>query len=110
MPLQVRYLHRCKPSFENMGRYGPPVTGLILTNWQEGLSRALGARVKEIRLAEGLSQEELSFKAEVDQSRLSKLERLGPAAIGWKGFCRVVAAMGFELSFTIKKSSGRVLN
>jgi hypothetical protein len=80
--------------------------GLILTTWQEELGRALGARVKEIRLAEGLSQEELSFKAEVDQSRLSKLERLGPEAIGWRGFCRVVAALGFELSFTIKKSSG----
>jgi transcriptional regulator with XRE-family HTH domain len=35
----------------------------------------VGAVIKRIRLERGLSQEALSYRAKLDQSRLSKLER-----------------------------------
>jgi len=40
----------------------------------EGI-KALGKRIKQIRLNQNLSQEELSYKAEIEYSQISRIER-----------------------------------
>jgi len=40
----------------------------------EGI-KALGKRIKQIRLQQNLSQEELSYKAEIEYSQVSRIER-----------------------------------
>jgi len=69
---------------------------------QDELDKAAGARLREIRTAAGLSQEDLSFATQVDQSTLSKVERLGPGAIGWGRFCAIVKALGYEVEVTYR--------
>jgi transcriptional regulator with XRE-family HTH domain len=39
---------------------------------------AAGGKIRALREAKELSQERLSFDAEIDQSTLSKVERMGP--------------------------------
>ena len=67
---------------------------------QSDLDKAAGAALRELRIAAGLSQEDISFAADIDQSTLSKVERLGPAAVGWARFCRIVEALGHEVQIT----------
>jgi transcriptional regulator with XRE-family HTH domain len=66
---------------------------------------AAGARLRALREAKGLSQEALSLRAEVDQSTLSKVERLGPNQMSWSNILRVAEALGcvIELNFVPKK-------
>lgn len=42
---------------------------------QLALRKAFGARVRELRLAAGLSQEELAHRAEIDRSYVGQVER-----------------------------------
>ncbi|MGJ4880287.1 helix-turn-helix domain-containing protein [Bradyrhizobium sp. HKCCYLRH1065] len=76
---------------------------------QEERDAEAGRALKAIRLARGLTQEDLAAQADLDQSALSKVERLGPGA-SWKQFCRVAAALGCEITLSIKsdtQSSGQ---
>lgn len=63
---------------------------------QDDLDKAAGARLRDLRTAMGMSQEALSFAAEIDQSTLSKVERLGPRVVGWTRFCSILKALGYE--------------
>ena len=63
---------------------------------QDDLDKKAGAALRDIRTRLGRSQEDVSIEIDLDQSTLSKIERLGPAAVGWKRFCEVVKALGYE--------------
>lgn len=68
---------------------------------QEELDRAAGAALREARKASGVSQETLAADAGVDQSLLSKGERLGPGVVGSHRFCRVAAASGYAVEMRL---------
>jgi transcriptional regulator with XRE-family HTH domain len=63
---------------------------------QDELDKKAGAAIRDIRKKLGRSQEDVSIEVDMDQSTLSKVERLGPAGLGWKRFCDVVQALGYE--------------
>ena len=69
---------------------------------QGELDQAAGAKLKELRQAAGMSQEEVSFAGNIDQSTLSKVERLGPSAIGWTRFCKLAEALGHEVEIVFR--------
>jgi transcriptional regulator with XRE-family HTH domain len=69
---------------------------------QHEFDRAAGAKLKELRQQAGMSQEDLSFSGNIDQSTLSKIERLGPAVISWSRFCGIVKALGYEVEITFR--------
>ncbi len=78
---------------------------------QEDLDKRAGERLRELRIASGKSQEAISFAANLDQSTLSKVERLGPGAVGWARFCRLAEVLGYEVEVTLratKKSQAEV--
>ena len=54
----------------------------------------LGPRVRRIRQEHGFTQDELALRAKVDQSGLSKLERLNPRHIGPVPLTRVAEVLG----------------
>ncbi len=68
--------------------------------------KAAGAALRELRQRAGLSQEELADTANVDQSLLSKVERLGPGSVGWTRFCRIAHELGYEVEISFKKTDG----
>jgi transcriptional regulator with XRE-family HTH domain len=72
---------------------------------QDDLDRAAGSALKQLRQRAGRSQEDLADDANIDQSMLSKVERLGPSATGWRRFCAVADALGLlvEVKFRPKK-------
>jgi len=72
---------------------------------QDELDRAAGSALKELRERSGRSQEDLAAEANIDQSMLSKIERLGPSATGWRRFCMVASALGavVEIKLRAKK-------
>ena len=63
---------------------------------QDDLDKKAGAVLRDIRTKLGRSQEDVSIEFDLDQSTLSKIERLGPPAVGWKRFCNIVNALGYE--------------
>ncbi len=63
---------------------------------QDDLDKKAGAALRDIRTKLGRSQEDVSIEIDLDQSTLSKVERLGPAAVGWRRFCEIVNALGYE--------------
>jgi transcriptional regulator with XRE-family HTH domain len=69
---------------------------------QDDLDKAAGARLRELRIAAGASQEDVSFAAKLDQSTLSKVERVGPGVISWARFCRVAAVLGYDVEVTYR--------
>lgn len=69
---------------------------------QGELDQAAGAKLKELRQAAGMSQEDVSFAGNIDQSTLSKVERLGPSAIGWTRFCKLAEALGHEVEIVFR--------
>jgi transcriptional regulator with XRE-family HTH domain len=73
---------------------------------QDELDRAVGAVIRELRNARGLSQEALAAEADLDQSLLSKVERLGPGAIGWQRFCRIASVLGCEVELRLNQFGG----
>lgn len=68
---------------------------------QEAAFRQSGMAIRAIREQAGLSQEALSFEADVDQSSLSKVERIGPHMVGWQKLQAIAKALGcvVEISF-----------
>jgi hypothetical protein len=69
---------------------------------QDDLDKSAGERLRELRIASGKSQEAISFAANLDQSTLSKVERLGPGAVGWARFCRIAQVLGYEAEVTLR--------
>lgn len=66
---------------------------------------AAGASIRALRERKGLSQEKLSLDAEVDQSTVSKVERLGPQSMGWAKLVRLAEVLGcvIEVKFTSRE-------
>lgn len=52
-----------------------PGRPLGATTFEEGPAKAFGAAVRERRLAQGLSQEQLASAAKVERSHMGKIER-----------------------------------
>ncbi len=69
---------------------------------QNELDRAAGAALRVLRERAGRSQEDLSIEIDMDQSTLSKVERLGPSAVGWTRFCKIAEALGHEVEIAFR--------
>lgn len=69
---------------------------------QDELDRRAGAALRDIRTKLGRSQEDVSIEIDMDQSTLSKVERLGPAQVGWKRFCEIAKALGHEAEIVFR--------
>jgi transcriptional regulator with XRE-family HTH domain len=72
---------------------------------QDKLDRKAGAALREFRKQSGRSQEDLAADADIDQSMLSKVEREGPAATGWRRFSRIAVALGYEVEITFRQKT-----
>lgn len=72
-----------------------------MTN-QTKLDQAAGAALRELRERAGRSQEDVSIDINLDQSTLSKVERLGPGVIGWTRFCKIAEALGCEVEIVFR--------
>jgi len=69
---------------------------------QELYSKLAGKQLKELRQEKGLSQEALAFEAGIDQSKLSKIERLGPHTVSFDYLFRVARALNAIVEINIK--------
>lgn len=69
---------------------------------QNELDLAAGEALRALRKKVGRSQEDLSIEIDMDQSTLSKVERLGPSATGWKRFCKIAEALGHEVEIVFR--------
>jgi transcriptional regulator with XRE-family HTH domain len=80
------------------------ITELNLSAEQNAAFVAAGNQLRTLREQKGLSQEKLAAEAGVDQSGLSKVERLGPQLFGWTVLIRIAQALGctVEISFRPK--------
>jgi transcriptional regulator with XRE-family HTH domain len=58
---------------------------------------SFGRAVRQARLEQGVSQEELAHRAEVDRSYMSSIER-GEQNVGLMSMSRVAVALGVALS------------
>lgn len=63
-----------------------------------------GASLRSIREAKGKTQEDLAFEAKIDQSTLSKVERLGPQMTSWSKLIQLAESLDaiVEVSFRPK--------
>lgn len=63
-----------------------------------------GRRLRNFREQKGMSQEDLAFEAKMDQSNLSKVERLGPQIVSWTKLLTIADALGcvVEINFRAK--------
>lgn len=68
---------------------------------QDDAWRAAGQRIRDARVAAGLSQEDLAIEADWDQSTLSKVERQGPYLASFRKLEALAAALNcvVEVSF-----------
>jgi hypothetical protein len=69
---------------------------------QDELDKMAGAALRDIRTKLRRSQEDVSIEIDMDQSTLSKVERLGPAAVGWKRFAEIARALGHEAEIVLR--------
>lgn len=69
---------------------------------QEQAYKEAGERIKQARLTAALSQEALSLDADLDQSTLSKVERLGPHIVSWRKLEAIAAALGCVVEVNFK--------
>ena len=72
------------------------------------VEKRFGKRVRELRLAKGLSQEELAYRAGVHRTYLGGIER-GERNPALKNISAIAEALGVTLSelFTFKESKAR---
>lgn len=63
----------------------------------------MGRRVREIRLARGLSQEQLADLARMDRTYVSGIER-GKRNVGVENIARLASALGVEPSELFQES------
>ena len=75
----------------------------MTTGRQEEAHRRAGEQIRTLRQSAGLSQEDVSMDADVDQSTLSKLERLGPAVMSLRKLEAVAGALGCVVQITFAK-------
>ncbi|MDP9315707.1 MAG: helix-turn-helix domain-containing protein [Chloroflexota bacterium] len=59
--------------------------------------KPFGARVQERRMQEGLSQEELAYKAGISRNYLSQIERGQATNLSWQVMERLATALGLSL-------------
>ena len=71
--------------------------------------RASGARIRELRQAAGLSQEALSIGVDMDQSTLSKMERVGLHLGSRKRIAEIAEELGVRVRIIIRDRSGRTV-
>lgn len=69
---------------------------------QEEVWRAAGQRIRDARVAAGVSQEELAMDAEWDQSTLSKVERQGPHIVSLRKLEALAEALGCVVDVTFR--------
>jgi transcriptional regulator with XRE-family HTH domain len=76
-------------------------TGLNVTAEQTAAFVAAGNQLRTLREQKGLSQEKLAIEAGVDQSGLSKIERIGPQLSNWGRLIRIAQALDctIEINF-----------
>lgn len=72
------------------------------------VEKRFGKKVRELRLAKGLSQEELAYRADVHRTYLGGIER-GKRNPALKNISAIAEALGVSLSelFTFKESKAR---
>jgi len=66
------------------------------------ICRVLGENVKSLRLSQGLSQEELAFRSELDRTYISQIER-GVANPSVLVLIKISLILGVELGDMFKK-------
>jgi transcriptional regulator with XRE-family HTH domain len=76
----------------------------FMSEEQDQAYRDAGQQLRAARVASGLSQEALAMEANVDQSTLSKLERLGPQVMGWRKLEALAEALGCIVRISIEPS------
>ena len=69
---------------------------------QDELDKAAGAALRGLREKASRSQEDLSIEIGMDQSTLSKVERLGPSAATWTRFCKIAHALGHDVEIVLR--------
>jgi transcriptional regulator with XRE-family HTH domain len=62
-----------------------------------GVNKRFGERVRELRLAKGLSQEELAFRAKIHRTYLGGIER-GERNPALKNIAAIAGALGVSLA------------
>lgn len=73
---------------------------------QEKAWKEAGERLKQLRLSAGMSQEDVSFDANLDQSTLSKVERMGPHIISFSKLVSVAEALDCVVEVNFRKLDG----
>lgn len=68
---------------------------------QDEAMKTAGAKLRQLREHRRMSQEDLSFEASIDQSTLSKVERLGPHLASWKKILKIAEALDCVLEVTL---------
>jgi transcriptional regulator with XRE-family HTH domain len=53
-----------------------------------------------------MSQEDVAFTAGVDQSKYSKVERLGPQVVSWAKLQAIAKAIGCTIDINFKSNGG----
>jgi transcriptional regulator with XRE-family HTH domain len=80
------------------------ITNLNLSAEQTAAFVAAGNQLRTLREQKGVSQETLAADAGVDQSGLSKIERIGPQLASWGRLVRIAQALDctIEINFRPK--------
>lgn len=80
-----------------------PIDGVRPLN-QDDANKAAGSNIRILRKQAGMSQEELAFEVDFDQSTLSQVELLGPHKTNWRKLFKLADSLGYvvELKFTPK--------
>ena len=73
---------------------------------QEDEFKGAGAALRQLREAQGKSQEDIAFEVGFDQSSYSKVERLGPQVVSWAKLMKIAGALGCSIQITFKPRSG----
>lgn len=61
-----------------------------------------GSRIRQLRIEQKKSQEDVAFSAGIDQSTYSKIERVGPQIVSWKKLEAVAEALGYVVEVSFK--------
>ena len=69
----------------------------IWLKWMKAIEKQFGKKVRELRQAKGLSQEELAFKVGVHRTYLGGIER-GERNPSLKNIAAIAGALGISLS------------
>jgi len=73
----------------------------------DALRQELGARIKELRKAEGLTQEQLGEKADLNYKFIGELER-GQVNVSLDSLVRIAEALGVKIEDLFSKEKGVV--